>query len=63
MAVKDEVLLVRSVKRIPFETRWSEDNIKWVNRAPRNKYTGDEFADGDVPDEVEAPTINPDVGG
>jgi hypothetical protein len=54
VAVKDRVFEVRSVRRIPVEDRWSEDNIKWVNRAPWNRYKECEFADGDAPEEVEA---------
>ncbi len=42
VAVKDEVMMVRSVKKIPFEHRWSEDCVKWVNRVPWNRYKGDE---------------------
>ena len=36
------------------EARWSEDNVKWVNRVPRNRHKECEFADGDAPEEVEA---------
>ena len=59
MAIKDQVLMVRSVKRIPVEQRWGEDCVKWVNGAPWNKYIGDEYADGEVPEEVSAPEVNP----
>ena len=53
-AVKDKVLAVRAVRIIPIQDRWGEDCIKWVNRAPWNHYKGDEYADGDVPEEVTA---------
>ena len=54
VAVKDSVFAVRSVRRIPVEERWNEDCIKWVNRAPWNRYKGDEYADGEVPEQVTA---------
>ena len=54
ISVKDKVFAVRSVRRIPEEDRWSEDNVKWVNRAPWYRYKECEFADGDAPEEVEA---------
>ena len=54
IAIKDKILAVRSVRRIPVEERWGEDCIKWVNRAPWNHYKGAEYADGEVPEEVEA---------
>ena len=50
IAIKDQVFAVRSVRRIPIESRWSEDCVKWVNRAPWNRYKGDEYADGEVPE-------------
>ena len=52
--------MVRSVKRIPLEHRWGEDCVKWVNRVLWNRYTGDEYADGDLPEEVTAPAANPE---
>ena len=55
VAIKDQVLMVRSVKRVLVEQGWGEDCVKWVNRAPWNKYNGDEYADGDVPEGVVAP--------
>ena len=61
ISIKDQVIAVRSVRRIPKEERWCEDCVKWVTRAPWNRYKGDEYADGDVPDAVAAEKIEPDV--
>ena len=61
IAVKDKVFAVRSVRRIPVEDRWSEDCVKWVNRAPWNRYKGEEYADGEVPAEVTAEKTEPNV--
>ena len=58
IAIKDKVFAVRSVRRIPIEDRWGEDSVKWVNRAPWNRYKGEEYADGDLPEEVEV-AVNP----
>ena len=60
VAIKGQVLMVRSVERIPVEQRCGADCAKWVSRAPWNKYNGDEYADGDVPEEVEAPEVTPE---
>ena len=53
-------LLALFVNRTPLEQWWGEDCVKLVNRAPRNKYNRDEYADGDVPEEVVAPEVNQD---
>ena len=44
-----KILFVRSVKRLPLETRWSEDSVRWVRWAPWHRYKDAEDADGDVP--------------
>ncbi len=63
VSVKDKVMTVRSVRRIPVEERWSEDNVKWVTRAPCNHYKGCEFADGETPEVVEeASELKPVLG-
>jgi hypothetical protein len=41
----------RSVKRLPVQDRWGEDNLKWVRHVPWHLYRGDAGADGDIPDE------------
>ena len=38
----------RSVKRIPEENRWGEDNLSWVKWAPWRKYRDAVDADGDL---------------
>ena len=53
ISTEDEgVFGVRSVRRIPVEDRWGEDCSKWVKRALWNKYKGDEYADGEVPEGI-----------
>ena len=54
VAIPEKILHVRSIKRIPFEKRWSEDSVLWVKWAPWHKYRGAEDADGDVPEGVPA---------
>ena len=47
------------VYRVPESRRWGEDCLNWVKWAPWNRYSGDEFAEGDVPEgvpEEERPT-------
>ena len=44
----------RSVKRIPEENRWGEDNLSWVKWAPWRKYRDAVDADGDLPEGVPA---------
>ena len=46
-----DITRAKSVRRIPLEDRWGEDNINWVKRPPWNQYKGDENADGEVPEE------------
>eukprot|EP00973_Karenia_brevis_P049681 6895923-Karenia_brevis.AAC.1 len=41
------ISICRTIKRIPKEEIWGDDNLKWVKWAPRKKYEGDEEADGD----------------
>jgi hypothetical protein len=42
----------RSVKRIPIEQRWGEDNVNWVQWAPWRRYKDAVEADGDLPEGV-----------
>ena len=44
----------RSVKRIPEENRWGEDNLSWVKWAPWRRYRDAVDADGDLPEGVPA---------
>ena len=48
---------VRSVRRIPEEERWGTDNRRWVRSVPWNKYKGDEYEDGGVPEGVVAERV------
>eukprot|EP00973_Karenia_brevis_P094081 12420629-Karenia_brevis.AAC.1 len=50
IADEEGIRRVRSIKRIPKEEKWSEDNLKWVKWAPWKRYEGDEEADGEVPE-------------
>ena len=51
---------MRSVRRIPVEDRWGPDCVGWVRHVPWNRYSGDEQADGDVPESrsVDVPERN-----
>ena len=44
------IVRAECVYRIPESRRWGEDCVNWVKWAPWNRYAGDEFAEGDVPD-------------
>ena len=55
------IFAVRSVRRIPLESRWGEDCVNWVQWAPWNRYKGDEGADGEVPEGVPAEEIKQDA--
>ena len=50
---KGGLVEVRSVRRLPLEERWGVDNMLWVKLVPWNQYKGDEYEDGEVPDEAE----------
>ena len=52
IAAEGGIIFARSVRRVPFEKRWGEDNVNWVHWAPWHKYKDDEGADGDVPEGV-----------
>jgi hypothetical protein len=54
VAVKGQVISVRSVRRVPEEERWSKDCVEWVDRVMWNRYKDDEGADVDVPEGVPA---------
>ncbi len=47
-----DVKKMRAVRRIPFEERWGGDSRKWVKHVPWNRYKGDEYQDGEVPEGV-----------
>ena len=49
VAEKDGVVeSTNSIRRLPVEERWGKDNWRWVKGLPPNKYTGDEYQDGEV---------------
>ena len=54
----------RSVRRVPRESRCSEDTLRCVRHAPWHSYKGMEVADGDRPkgvdDEVREGIVNCD---
>ena len=41
---------VRSVRRIPFEKRWTEDSLTWVCWAPWHRCKDREDQDGELPE-------------
>ena len=55
-----KVQAVRSVRRIPLHERWNGDTRRWVKGVPWNKYKGDEYEDGEMPEGVEAKDVNKD---
>jgi hypothetical protein len=62
VSTKEKVFAVRSVTRIPIESRWSRDNVDWVTRVPWNRYKDAEDADGELPEAVEPREVQRDVG-
>jgi hypothetical protein len=50
VATKKGLQVVRSVRRIPVEDRWAQENKDWVRHVPWNKGDGDLEADGDFPE-------------
>ena len=58
IATQDQIISVPAVKRIPIEQRWSEDCITWAKDVPWNRYKDGADADGDLPEEVPAPSAN-----
>ena len=46
--------MVRSIRRIPVEQRWSRDCVEWVQWVPWNRYRDAPDADGDLPEGVPA---------
>jgi hypothetical protein len=58
----DGIKAVRSIRRIPFEKRWGEDCLNWVQWAPWHRYKGDEEEDGEVPEGVPADEVKEDGG-
>ena len=57
VATREGVIFVRSVKRVPVEHRWGEDNVQWVKWAPWRRYREAEDADGEVPEGVPAEEV------
>ena len=49
---EDGMVQARDIIRMPVQHRWSDDCVNWVRWVPWHRYKGDEFADGDLPDEV-----------
>ena len=45
-----EIKYVWTVKRIPQEQRWDQNNLEWNTVVPWNKRIGDKDADGDLTD-------------
>ena len=45
------------MRRIPLQERWSGDARRWVKGVPWNKYKGDEYEDGEMPEGVEAKDV------
>ena len=48
-----QVQAIRSVRRLSVEERWGKDNRRWVKGVPWNRYKGDEYQDGEIPEGVE----------
>ena len=44
----------RSIRRRPFEKRWTRDSLDWVKWAPWHRYRDAEDEDGEVPEDVPA---------
>ena len=63
VARPEGITAVRSVRRIPFEKRWGEDCLNWVQWAPWNKYKGDIEEDGEVPEGVPAEEVRGGLDG
>ena len=52
VVTKEGLQDVRSVKRLPEEKIWGEDNLNWVKWAPWRRYKNAVDADGDLPEGV-----------
>eukprot|EP00973_Karenia_brevis_P040760 5641862-Karenia_brevis.AAC.1 len=52
VSTENRILRVRSIKRIPKEEQWGEDNVRWVRWAPWKRHEEDEEADAEVPEGV-----------
>ena len=52
VSTQEGIVFARSVKRIPTEKRWDQDNLKMVKWAPWHRYRDAEDADGDIPEGV-----------
>eukprot|EP00973_Karenia_brevis_P058726 8178666-Karenia_brevis.AAC.1 len=50
VADEEGIRRARSIRRIPKEEKWREDNLRWVKWAPWKRYEGDKEADGEVPE-------------
>ena len=62
VATGDGIHFVRSVKRIPFEKRWGEDCVSWVNWAPWNRYKDAVDVDGEIPEGITVDARAPGTG-
>ena len=51
IATLDGIIKARSVRRIPVQSRWSMDCVKWVKFVPRHLHKDHPGADGDIPEE------------
>ena len=54
---------MRSVRRIPFEKRWTRDTLEWVKWAPWHRYKDAGDRDGEVPEGVPLEEQEGEVGG
>ena len=54
ISTRQGIVLSRSVRRLPIESRWGPDTLGWIQWAPWRLFKGHEGADGDVPEGVPA---------
>ena len=52
VTTKSGLVLSRSLRRLPSETRWGPDCVCWSDHAPWRLYKGHEGADGGLPEGV-----------
>ncbi len=62
VAIRDNIIAVRAVRRIPLEKRWCEDCVTWVDRVPWNRYKDAIDADGELPEGVPAEEVRQEEG-
>ena len=63
VSTKEGIVMARSIKRIPVESRWGNDCLEWVKWAPWNRYKDAEDADGEVPEGVPAEELRASESG